>query len=63
MEPGKKDWIDKEIKKQEDDPNSPLTGVNDKGEPDRYGAIPPNENDIISGRSGGHSEPDSDLGV
>jgi hypothetical protein len=56
------DWLDKKIKKMEDDPDSPLTGVNDNGKPERYGAIPPKRDDITSGRSGGHTEPDSDLG-
>lgn len=61
-----KDKIQKKLEEMEKDPKHPLPGVQDKGEADRIGALPvddKDEKDITSGRSGGHTEPDSDLGT
>jgi hypothetical protein len=58
-----KDKLQKELEKMEKDPKHPLPGVQDKGEPDRLGEVPPNKDDLVSGKSGGHFESDSDLGV
>ena len=59
-----KDKLQKILTEMEMRPGHPFPGVQDKGEANRIGAVPVNtKEEIVSGRSGGHLEPDSDLGV
>lgn len=51
------------LERMEKSPKHPLPGKQDRGKPDKLGAIPPKREDIVSGKSGGHLEPDSDVGV
>jgi hypothetical protein len=46
-------------------PDHPFPGVQDNGQVNRIGNIPMDQyrKDIVSGKSGGHKEPNSDLGV
>ena len=55
----KRPWLDDKI--NERDANGPLPGVNDKGEPDRIGQIPPQRDEITSGESGGVHVPEADI--
>ncbi len=58
-----KDKLQRILEEKERSPKHPLPGVQDKGLPNRVGDIPvKNIEEITSGKSGGHLEPDSDLG-
>jgi len=41
----------------------PWPGTQDSGQPRKTGEVPPEREDLTSGKSGGVSEPDQDLGV
>lgn len=59
-----KDKLQEILDEMEASPTHPLPGVQDKGVPNKTGEIPIKDiTGIVSGKSGGHLEPDSDLGV
>jgi len=54
------EWLKKLVEKKG---GEPWPGTQDSGQHQKTGEVPPEREDLTSGKSGGVSEPDQDLGV
>jgi len=63
IEPQDKLWRDLKKKIETGKITEPWPGVQDSGQPRRFGDIPPDRIDIVSGMSGGKRGPKKDKGI